>query len=60
MNDILVQIGLNDLYGLKASANCADIYKRERDDLEEQLEAAKKKIAELQKEIVTLKEERPN
>lgn len=64
MSDIQVQIGLEDLYSLKASANCVDIYRNERDGLKKELEAekakseaAEKNLAELQKERDDLKAE---
>lgn len=57
MIDANVQIALDDLCAIHNKAECADIYRDERDGLKKELEKAKaereteeKKISELQKE----------
>lgn len=50
MSDISVQIALADLCSIRTTAQCADIYRNERDSLQEKLNEAEKNLAELKKE----------
>lgn len=58
MIDANVQIALDDLCSIRTTAQCADIYRDERDSLKKELEAekakreaAEKECAELQKDL---------
>lgn len=42
---VIVQIGLDDLYALKGSADVAQIYRRERDEAQRKLDAERIKGA---------------
>lgn len=55
MRNILVQISLEDLSSLKNSAECSEIFKKERDELKKKLEATGKELAAAETNIDNLK-----
>lgn len=58
MNDISVQIALADLCSIRTTAQCADIYRNERDSLKKELEAEKAEREATEKNLAELKKER--
>ena len=56
MSGVIVQISLDDLYALKGTADVAQIYRRERDDVQKQLDAANQEKKDLHAVAEDLKE----
>ena len=49
--DVIVQIGLDDLCSLKNSADVSQIYRKERDDVQHQLDLANEQRNALQEKV---------
>lgn len=54
MNDISVQIALADLCSIRTTAQCAGIYRNERDSLKKELETAKAEREAAEKNLAKL------